>query len=188
MIPLLALASLAFAGDPPASTDPTASAALEPDPPKSPWLELEHLQCRHAFGMAGGTYYGNLDWTSIGVAWGSSFSPVYQAECVEHPLDDRARHAWIGVDSAPWYVQFRSIDRVSRHEWASGVIGVAWGRGVQVGPAIAFGYAGFGGGLTARSPVSHAGGVVEARITAYGPRFGVQGLLTYGLVPKKQRK
>lgn len=188
MIPLFAVTSLALAGDPAVTSDVKSDASVEPDAPKSPWLDLAHLQCRHAFGVAGGSYYGNLDWEAIGNAWGTTFSPVYQAECVEHPVDNRARHAWIGVDSAPWYVQFRTLDGVSRHEWAAAVLGVAWGHDLQVGPAVTFGYAGLGAGIAARSMSPRTAGVIEARVTAYGPRPGVQALVTYGRVPRNQRK
>lgn len=178
----IAALSVALAADPPVDT-----VAVAVDAPKSPALDLENLRCRHAFGVAAGTYRGSANWNDVGTRWGTSFSPVYQAMCVEAPVDDRVRHAFAGVTMAPWYVQFRVLDGVARHQWATALIGVSWGEQMQIGPFVTFGYAGAGAGLTFRSAGAANGSVIEAQLTGYGPVPGVQALLTYGFVSKKHR-
>ncbi len=187
MIALLLVMYVAFA-DEPAPTAPaeTLEESARPAPAaKSKWLDLEHIQCRYGFGIAAGTYYGNVDWNDVGSRWGNTASPVFESICTEK-TDVRRRHAWAGVLTAPFYVQFRALDGEARQQWFSGLLGVTWGDRWQFGPVLTAGYPGAGGGLVVRLNDSRS--LVDLRVLAYGPfQFGAQAQITYGIIPRKAR-
>ena len=147
-------------------------------------LDLDHLQCRHGFGIAAGTYYGNVDWNDVGSRWGNTASPMFDSLCTENV--DRRRHAWAGVMTAPFYVQFRALDGEARQQWFTALVGVAWGQKWQFGPVLAAGYPGAGAGLVAR--LTDARSMLDLRVVSYGPfKFGAQAQVTYGLIPRARK-
>lgn len=136
------------------ATEPTGSAVAPVD-----------LRCRHAVGLAVGSYHGAVSWEDLGNRWSSTWSPTWGGVCAR--ASSRGGGPWFGATMAPLLVQFRVVDGQPRHQWVHVVGGWNTPGDLSFGPFVAGGFAGFGGGVDARAELGP--GALDLRVGAFGP-------------------
>lgn len=145
-----------------------------------------HFDCRRVYGFAGGVFFGTTTWEQVGAAeYSPTVSPVFGGACGLVNPKQPLILPWVGVESAPWYIQVRP-DGLRMRQFASASVGLSWGgKVVRGGVHGTAGYTALGGGLSMLVMLPSANERTgrhgfDLRVNAYNlGAFGIQGMLLY---------